>query len=221
MTPIWSPLWLSLRIATVATTLTVAIGMPLAFWMSRRRQFAGRSLVEGVIMMPLVLPPTVVGYFIIMALGARGWGGQWLFKLTGYSIIFRFEGAVLAAVVVALPMFYMPAKAAFATVERELEDMARSLGANRLQMFWHVSIPLARRGLLSGLLLAFARALGEFGATIMVFGWQPKQITLPISIYADFEQNQLASATAAVVALSVVSLALIMAYNASSASRQD
>jgi len=115
----------------------------------------------------------------------------------------------------------LPAKAAFATVERELEDMARSMGANRLQLFWHVSIPLARRGLISGILLAFARALGEFGATIMVFGWQPNRITLPISVYTDFEQNQLASATGAVIALSLVSLSLIMAYNASSAGKQE
>jgi len=106
-------------------------------------------------------------------------------------------------------------------VERELEDMARSMGANRLQLFWHVSIPLARRGLISGILLAFARALGEFGATIMVFGWQPNRITLPISVYTDFEQNQLASATGAVIALSLVSLSLIMAYNASSAGKQE
>jgi molybdate transport system permease protein len=186
-----------------------------------RRRFPGRSFIEGIIMMPLVLPPTVVGYLIIMTLGANGALGQYLQRWFGYSIMFRFEGAVLAAAIVALPMLYMPAKAAFATVERELEDMARSMGANRVQLFWHVSIPLARRGIISGVLLAFARALGEFGATIMVFGWQPSRITLPISVYADFEQGQLASATAAVIALSLISLWLIMAYNASSAGKQE
>jgi molybdate transport system permease protein len=220
MTPIWQSLWLSLRIAGAATVLTLVVAVPLAFVMSRRR-FTGKSLVEGIIMMPLVLPPTVVGYFLIMLLGARGALGQWSHAWFGYSIMFRFEGAVLAAAVVALPMLYMPAKASFASVERELEDMARSMGANRLQLFWHVSIPLARRGLLSGILLAFARALGEFGATIMVFGWQPHKLTLPISIYADYEQGQLIAATGAVIALSTVSLTLIMAYNASSAGKQD
>src|SRR5262245_37841183 len=134
MTPIWSSLWLSLKIASAATLLTMAVGVPLALFMSRRR-FRGKSIVEGFIMMPLVLPPTVVGYVIIMALGARGWLGHWL----GYSILFRFEGAVLAAAIVALPMLYIPAKAAFASVERELEDVARMMGANRLQLFWHVS----------------------------------------------------------------------------------
>lgn len=220
MTPIWPPLWLSLRIATVATALTVLVGVPLSFAMSRRK-FRGKSLLEGIIMMPLVLPPTVVGYFIIVLLGARGWVGQWLYAWTGYSIMFRFEGAVLAAVVVAMPMLYVPAKAAFAGVDRELEDMARSLGANRLQLFWHVSIPLARRGLISGVLLTFARSLGEFGATIMVFGFWPQRLTLSTSIYEDFYQGQLLMATGTVIAMIAVSLALIMAYNASAAARQE
>lgn len=196
--------------------LTMTVGVPLALFMSRRR-FVGKHIVEGFIMMPLVLPPTVVGYFIIMGLGARGWLGRWL----GYSILFRFEGAVLAAAIVALPMLYIPAKAAFASVERELEDVARTMGANRLQVFWHVSIPMARRGLIAGLLLCFARALGEFGATVMVFGLQPNKLTLPISIYADFENGELVAATGAVIALSLVSLGLVIAYNASSAGRQE
>lgn len=219
MTPIWPPLMLSLEIACSATLLTMAVGIPLAFVISRRR-FRGKSLVEGIIMMPLVLPPTVVGYFIIITFGANGWLGQWLKRWWDYSIMFRVEGAVLAAAIVALPMLYMPARAAFASVDRELEDMTRTLGANRLQMFWHVSIPLARRGLASGILLAFARALGEFGATIMVFGWQSR-LTLPISIYADYERGQTSHATVAVVVLSIVSLSLILFYNASSLSRQE
>lgn len=220
MTPILQPLLLSLQIAFAATVLTLLVGLPLAFAMSRRN-FSGKSLVEGIILMPLVLPPTVVGYAIIMLMGSQGTIGQFLKRWFDYSILFRFEGAVLAAAVVALPMLYMPAKAAFGSIDSELEDMARALGANRLQMFWHVSIPLARRGLLSGLILAFARALGEFGATMMVFGWQPNRVTLPISIYRDYEANQLTNATAAVMALSLVSLALVMAYNASTAGKRD
>ncbi|HVT89433.1 MAG TPA: molybdate ABC transporter permease subunit [Tepidisphaeraceae bacterium] len=218
MTPLWPALWLSLRIAFIATLLTVLIGVPLAMVMSRRT-FSGKGLIEGLIMMPLVLPPTVVGYCIIMLLGARGLLGQWFHEWFDYSMIFRIEGAVLAAAIVALPMLYIPAKAAFASVDHDLEDLARCLGASRFQLFWHVSIPLARRGLVSGILLAFARSLGEFGATIMVFGWQPNRITLPISIYADFEQNQLDHAGGAVIALSILSLALVMAYNSSSTSR--
>jgi molybdate transport system permease protein len=221
MTEVAGPLALSVRIAVAATALVVLVGVPLAFAMSRHRRFPGRSLVEGLILMPLVLPPTVVGYVLIMLLGARGWFGRWLDQAFGYSIVFRFEGAVLAAAIVALPMLYMPAKAAFASVERELEDIAIVMGANRLQLFWHVSIPLARRGLASGVLLAFARALGEFGATVMVFGWQPGRVTLPISIYAAYEQGELETAGLAVLALCAVSLGLVMAYNASVVGRRD
>ena len=217
MNDLWPALSLSVRIAATATVLAALVTVPLAHWMARRR-FAGKSVVEGLVLMPLVLPPTVVGYLILMTFGARGWIGRWL---GGYSIVFRFEGAVLAAAVVALPMLYAPAKAAFASVDRELEDVALLFGASRLQVFWHVSIPLARRGLLSGVLLAFARALGEFGATVMVFGWQPDRLTLPISIYADYEQENLAHATVAVIALSLLSLALVMAYNASAAGRRE
>jgi molybdate transport system permease protein len=217
---LWQPLALSLRIAASATLLTVLLGTPLAYGMARR-SFPGRSLVEGFILLPLVLPPTVVGYLILMSLGSRGWLLHWLPESFDYSIAFRFEGAVLAALIVALPMLYIPAKAAFASVDRDFVDAAKIAGASRLQVFWHVSIPLARRGLVSGLLLAFARALGEFGATMMVFGWQPRRVTLPISIYADYEQGELAHATAAVVALSLISLGLVLAYNVTLAGKRD
>jgi molybdate transport system permease protein len=218
--PVWQPLWLSLRIAGTATLLTVLLGTPLAYAMARR-SFPGRSLVEGFILLPLVLPPTVVGYVLIMALGSRGWLTGWLGHSFDYSIVFKPEGAVLAALIVALPMLYMPAKAAFGSVDRDLEDAAKIMGATRLQLFWHVSVPLARRGLFSGLVLAFARALGEFGATMMVFGWQPENVTLPISIYAAYEQGELASATGAVIALSAISLVLVLTYNLTLSRKRD
>jgi molybdate transport system permease protein len=201
--------------------LTALVAVPLAFVLARRR-FVGKSAVEALIVVPLVLPPTVVGYLLIMAFGSEGWlGGAWLWRHFGYSILFRVEGAVLAAATVALPMLYLPAKAAFASVDRELEETARLLGASRLQLFWHVSLPLARKGLASGMILAFARALGEFGATMMVFGWQSRRVTLPVSIYADYVAGELENATAAVIALTAVSLLLITAYNRSTLSRQE
>ena len=220
MTDLWRPLLLSLGIATLATLLVAAVGIPLSYFMARRR-FYGRSLVEALVTVPLVLPPTVVGYLLIVTLGARGVVGAWLHRLTDFSIMFRIEGAVLAAAVVALPMLYLPARAAFAAVEREMEDVATLMGAGRLATFWHVSLPLARRGITAGLILAFARSLGEFGATAMVFGIQDERLTLPISIWIDYERRNFGHATAAVVALTAVSLALVMAYNASSASRQE
>jgi molybdate transport system permease protein len=220
MSDLWDPLLLSLRIASAAVALGALLAVPLALLMSRRR-FVGKSLLEGLIVVPMVMPPTVAGYIIIMLFGTNGWIGHWLYRAFSYSIIFRFEGAVLAAMIVAVPMLYLPTKAGFAGVERELEDSARVMGANRLQVFWHVSLPMARGGIYSGLLLGFARALGEFGATMMVFGWQANKLTLPISIYADYEQGDLQHAAAAVMALGAISLALTVAYNRSGVSIQE
>jgi len=220
MSELWNPLFLSLRIAITATALVALIGVPLALFMSRRR-FTGKSLIEGLIVVPMVLPPTVVGYGIIILFGSRGWIGHWLYQAFGYTILFRFEGAVLAAAVVALPMLYLPAKVGFASISRDLEDSARMMGASGRQVFWHISLPLARRGIFSGLMLAFARALGEFGATVMVFGWQASRVTLPISVYADYEQDALGHAWWAVGALGIISLAVVMAYNRSAASTQE
>lgn len=220
MSAIWPPLWLSLRIALLATVLVALVAVPLAHLMARRR-FPGKSLIESLITLPLVLPPTVVGYLLIVTLGSRGWLGERLNRLFDYNILFTFEGAVLAAAIVSLPLLYLPAKAAFATVERELEDIARLYGAGTLGIFWHVSIPLARRGILSGVLLAFARALGEFGATAMVFGIRSDQTTLPILIYYEWDTGQFEHALVAVLALVAMSLGLITAYNYSTAGRQE
>jgi len=217
---LWPSLWLSLRIAASATALTALVAIPLSYEMARRR-FRGKSLIEGLIMLPLVLPPTVVGYAIIVLLGTQSLIGGLAYRAMGYRIIFSFEGAVLAAAVVALPMLYIPAKAAFGSVERELEDIAKLMGANPLEVFWHVSIPLARRGLLAGFILAFARALGEFGATVMVFGMQEDRLTLPISIYKDSADGNLSQAMPGVIALALVSLSLILAYNYSATGRRD
>lgn len=213
---VWAATGLSLRIAAVATLVTFVLAVPLAWFMARRR-FPGRGLVEGMLLMPVVLPPTVIGYLLLTLFGANGVVGR---HLGGYSIAFTFTGATLAAVVVALPMLYLPAKAAFANVDRDLEDVATLLGATRWQTFLHVSIPLARRGLVSGAVLAFARAIGEFGATVMVFGWQPGRVTLPIAVYAEYDHGDLSTAWPAVAVMVMVSLGLVLLYNAL-ASRRD
>jgi molybdate transport system permease protein len=210
----------SLRVAAVATALVTVIAVPLAFAMARWR-VPGRSAVEALLTLPLVLPPTVVGYFILMAAGRQSALGQWMLAHFDYSIVFNWHGAVVASAAVALPMLYMPAKAAFAGVDQELEDASRLLGANLLQQFWHVSLPLARRGIMSGLLLAFARALGEFGATVMVLGDQEKFQTLPISIYTDWVAGDLKRATGAVLALTGVCIIVILLYNKSPLGKRD
>ena len=212
-------LWLSLRIASLATLVALLSAVPLAYANARSRYW-GKSLVEGLIVVPMVLPPTVVGYLIIASLGARGWIGQSLHHWLSYSIVFRFEGAVLAAALVAMPLLYLPARAAFAAIDREMEDTARVMGANRLQLFWHVSLPIAMRGVTSGLMLAFARALGEFGATVMVFGIRANHTTLPVSIYLDYERGEMERALPAVALLCALSIAITLLYNRSALSRQ-
>jgi molybdate transport system permease protein len=210
----------SLQVALVATALVALIAIPLAFVMARWR-VPGRSLLEALLTIPLVLPPTVVGYVILILAGRRSPLGRWLAETFDYSIIFHWHGAVIAAATVALPLLYMPAKAAFAGVDHELEDAARLMGANLLQQFWHVSLPLARRGIFSGLLLAFARALGEFGATVMVLGDQARFQTLPISIYNDYTAGDLDRAGGAVLALTAISLVVILIYNRSPLSNRE
>jgi molybdate transport system permease protein len=220
MSHLWPPLLNSLQVAVVATVLVALIAIPLAFVMARWR-VPGRSVLEALLTIPLVLPPTVVGYFILIAAGGRSVLGRWLADTFDYTIIFNWHGAVIASAAVALPMLYMPAKAAFAGVDQELEDASRLLGANLFQQFWHVSLPLARRGIVSGLLLAFARALGEFGATVMVLGDQERFQTLPISIYTDYVAGDLARATGAVLALTGISLVVILLYNRSPLGKRD
>ena len=210
-------LFLSLRIAILATLLVTVVGVPLAFWIARRRP-AGRTFIEALVTLPLVQPPTVVGYALVRLLGVNGWLGQWLLHTFDYRVLFREPAAVVAAAVVSLPLLFIPARAAFAGVERELEDVARLMGASPLAIFWHVSLPLARRGIASGLLLAFARALGEFGATVMVFGMPGGRMTLPISIFVDYGTGR---ATGAALLLTAASIAVIFIYNALPASRPD
>lgn len=175
---------LSLKVATCALCLIAATAVPLAFAMCRRRGWL-RATTDAFLTVPLVLPPTVVGYLLIVLLGRNGWAGHLLHEWFGYTVMFHWHGAVLAAAVVAFPLIYLTARSAFASVDRELEDIARLHGAHGLSLFWHVSLPLARRGIVAGAMLAFARALGEFGATIMVMGDIAKYRTLPLLIYTE------------------------------------
>jgi molybdate transport system permease protein len=211
----------SLAVALSAAALAALVAIPLAYSLARKRFFA-KSLLEAVLTVPLVLPPTVVGYGIIVLMGRRGVVGRFLARwFGGYTVLFRPEGAVLAAFVVALPLLYLPAKAAFVSVERELEDVATLMGAGRWRTFWQVSLPLARRQIAAGLLLAFARALGEFGATIMVLGDLSGRRTLPILIFDATNGLDYQAALPAALALGAVSLAVVLLYNGLPFSRQE
>ena len=217
---IWPAAWLSLKVAGAATLFAVLLAVPLA-QLNARKRYLGKSVIEAIMVLPMVLPPTVVGYLIIMAMGARGWLGRHLNEWFDYSILFRIEGAILAAAIVALPLVYLPARAAFLSIEREMEDTARLMGASRLQLFWHISLPIAARGTVSGIMLAFARALGEFGATVIVLGIRADNTTLPVSIYLNYEQGEMNLALPAVVLLFVISITITYFYNRSFLGRQD
>ena len=179
-----TPLWLTLKVAGVATLVTFIVGVMLAFFMARSR-FWGREGLDALCTLPLVLPPTVLGYYLIVLIGRQGWLGRWLQETWGISLIFTWQGAVLAAAVVSLPLIFKSARAAFEEVDRGLENVARTLGLSEGAVFRRVSLPLALRGILAGAMLAFARGMGEFGATLMVAGNLPgKTQTLSLAIYS-------------------------------------
>ncbi len=178
----WSPLWLSLKVASWATVFSVLLGLPLAYLLGRKR-FPGRTLLEGIALLPLVLPPSVMGYALLVALGKRGPIGQWLDHVH-HPLIFTWQGAVVAACVVSLPLFVTQARVALAAVDADVLGAARTDGAGFWQTGRYILLPLARPGLIAGVTLAFARALGDFGATLMVAGDTPGQTqTMPLAIY--------------------------------------
>jgi molybdate transport system permease protein len=204
-----SALWLSVRVASVATLLNALVGIPLAFLLARK-PFRLRGVVDLVISLPLVLPPTVTGYYLIVLLGRRGWLGAPLYALTGWSVTFTWYAAVVAAAVMALPLLVRTARAAIESVDRDLERAAFTLGHSEWRTAIEVTLPLAPNGILAGLVLAFARALGEFGATLMLAGNIPgRTTTVPLAIYTAVQTGESAEAFALVAALTAISCAVI------------
>jgi molybdate transport system permease protein len=210
-----APLWLSLRVATLATLAIVAAGVPLAVLLARGR-FPGKGLLAGVLVLPLVLPPTVLGYYLLRVLGRRAPVGMWLEAAFGVTVVFHWSGAVVASAVAAFPLFLLPARGAIEGVDPALEDVARLLGRREGSVFLHVTLPLAWRGLAAGAVLAFARALGDFGATLMVAGDIPGRTqTAALAIYDAVQANDTARAGALTLLVSAVSIvALVVAQRA-------
>jgi molybdate transport system permease protein len=207
-----SALGLSIRVAIAATVLNALIGIPLAYLLARRA-FRGRALIDLIVTLPLVLPPTVTGYYLIVLLGRRGWLGGPVYALTGWSVAFTWYAAVIAATVMALPLLVRTARAAIESVDRELEKAAYTLGRSEWRTALEVTLPLARNGIVAGLVLAFARALGEFGATLMLAGNIPgKTTTVPLAIYTAVQTGEMNEAILLVLALTALScLVLVMA----------
>lgn len=211
MEPVWTALALSLKVAGFATAITLVLGTATGFLLARLR-FPGRDLLDSLLTLPMVLPPTVLGYYLLVLLGRRSTFGAWLHDSFGINLIFTWQGAVIAASIVAFPLVFKPARAAFEGVDGQLENAARVLGISELAIFFRVTLPLAWRGILAGVLLAFARALGEFGATLMVAGSIPgKTQTLSIAVYeaAQAGQDDVANTLVLITSLVCVTVLLI------------
>lgn len=204
------PLWLTLKVALLATLLAGVVGIGLGWWMARRR-FAGHTLVDAVLMLPMVLPPTVLGYYLIVLIGRNGVLGQYLDQWFGINLMFTWQGAVIAASIVSLPLVYRSARAAFEDVDSRFAHAARTLGAGELEVFVRISLPLATRGVAAGLMLAFARAMGEFGATLMIAGNLPgKTQTLSIAVYDAVQAGNDAQALWLTLLISVVCMVVLV-----------
>lgn len=210
-TPIdWFPLWLSLRVAGVATVLAAVLGILIAYALAEGR-WRGRNFVESLATLPLILPPTVLGFYLLVTLGRQSAVGSFIERVTGISLVFTWQGAVVAAVVPAVPYVIRTARAAFEEIDVSVREAARIDGASRLQQFLLVLLPLGRRGIVAGIALAFARALGEFGATLMVAGNIPGRTqTMPIAIYDAVQAGSYDLAGVLVAILTVAALAVLL-----------
>ena len=207
---ILSPLELSLRVASLATLFSF-VAATLMAWLLARKRGPLPALLDALCTLPLVLPPTVLGYYLILLVGRRGVFGHWLADM-GINLIFSWQGAVVAATVVVFPLIYKSARAALEQVDPHLENAARTLGSSEWRVFVSVSLPLAWRGIFAGLMLAFARGMGEFGATLMIAGNIPgKTQTLALAIYDAFQAGNDVQAVWLMIITSAVCVSLLMA----------
>lgn len=198
------PLRLTLLVAALATLISLVLGVAAAYVLTRYR-FPGRDLLDAVLTLPLVMPPTVLGYYILVVIGRRGVLGQWLQETFGVSLMFTWQGAVVAAAVVSFPLVFKSARAGLEGVAANLENAARTMGSGELKVFLRVSLPLAFPSIVAGGMLAFARAMGEFGATLMVAGNIPgKTQTLSLAVYSAVQAGKDGLANWLVLIISLV-----------------
>ncbi len=205
----WFPLWLSLRVATLATLISAMIGLPLAWWLAHGK-FRGKGLLDALVTLPLVLPPTVLGYYLLIVIGRNSALGSLYESATGGPLVFTWQGAVVAAILHSLPLLVKSARAALEAVDHTYEKAARSLGAPEWKVFWQVSLPLARLPVMAAITLAFARALGDFGVTLMVAGNIPGRTqTVAVAIYDAVEAGDGETARTLVLAVSALALVIV------------
>ena len=206
---IWFPLSLTLWISTISSFLVLCSGIVIAYIFARR-DFRGKKLLELLVTLPLILPPTVTGYLLVVFIGRNGFLGQLIYNFLGTGIMFTWQAAVIAAYTVSLPLMVKAAQASIEAVDKELEYAAYILGRTELETAIFITIPIAKKGILAGLFLSFARAVGEFGATLMLAGNIPgKTNTMSISIYSAFQAGNNELAQALVLILIIISILAI------------
>ncbi len=206
----WFPLFLSLRVALLATACSFVVGLSVAYVLARRR-FFGRELVIALVTLPVLLPPTVLGYYLLQLLGRQGPIGRLLDGSFGVTVIFSWVAAVIASAVVSMPFLIQTARAAFEGVEPDLEAAARTLGRSEWAIFFTLTLPLSWRGILAGTALCFARAMGEFGATLMIAGNIPGRTqTLPVAIYDAVQSNNQDLANYLVLTITFVTIMILL-----------
>jgi molybdate transport system permease protein len=209
----WFPLWLSLRVAGLSTLFSLLLGLWLAYVLANR-EFRGKEVVDAAATLPLVLPPTVLGYYLLVILGRESGLGRLYESVVGQPLVFTWQAAVVAATVHAFPLLVKTARAALESVDRSYEKAARTLGASEWRVFWRVTLPLARRSIFAAAVLAFARSLGDFGATLMVAGNIPgKTQTAAVAIYDAVESGNTLLARTLVLIISVVAMAIVYGAN--------
>jgi molybdate transport system permease protein len=209
----WFPLWLSLRVAAVSTALAIIIGLAIAYLLANR-SFRGKELLDAAVTLPLVLPPTVLGYYLLVVLGRLSPIGRAYEAVFGSPIVFTWQAAVIAALFHSGPLLIKSARAAFESVDHTYEHAARTLGASEWRLFWRVTLPLARRSISAAAALAFARSLGDFGVTIMIAGNIPGRTqTVAVAIYDAVESGNAALARTLVIVISAIALAILFIAN--------
>jgi len=209
----WFPLWLSLRVAFVSTAVAFVFGLWLAYILANR-EFRGKEVLDAAITLPLVLPPTVLGYYLLVLLAGNSPLGKLWENIFGSPLVFTWKAAVLAALLHSLPLLVKSARAALESVDRSLERAARNMGASEWRLFWRVTLPLAHRSILAAVALAFARSLGDFGVTLMVAGNIPGRTqTVAVAIYSAYEAGNTTVARTLVLVISGVALLILTLAN--------
>jgi molybdate transport system permease protein len=205
----WEAFWLTVRLATIVSLVLFAIGIPIAYWLTYSR-WRWKFLIEAAVALPIVLPPTVLGFYVLVALGARSALGRWWESLTGHTLAFTFEGLVIGSLIYSLPFAVQPFASSFGSVDSKLLRASASLGDSPIQTFRRVVLPLSKAGLITGFTLSFAHTLGEFGVVLMVGGNIPGVTrTISIDIYDQVQSGQYTGANETALVLLVISFVLL------------